>query len=166
MAYSPKGRTARADLTEADVRSIRSRAALGISTRQLAQEYTVGFETIRRILRWETWRWVSEEGSGAVLPPPASPAEIEASKARFLAMIGDQAPPSSMPSMADSLAAAARESDEVAARVAQDFAKKQAEGDAQLAGLLDSGGIQCSIPNVNKEKLSVEPNNTCGGKHD
>lgn len=89
MAYSKGGRTARAELTEAAVRGIRSKAALGASVRKLAQEYDIGFETIRRILRWETWRWVSEEGEGSVYKPvEVSPEQIAASEARFRRLIG------------------------------------------------------------------------------
>jgi len=70
--YSPQGRAARASLTEADVRRIRQLGAEGVPTRKLADTYSMTPEAIRRILRWETWRWVSEEGAGfeaRALPP-------------------------------------------------------------------------------------------------
>ena len=66
MVYSPRGRTARATLSEADARQIRFRAKMkGATSRELAADYKVGMETIRRVLRWETFAWVGEEGPGA-----------------------------------------------------------------------------------------------------
>ena len=70
-----------ASLSEAEVRSIRLRARTErASVRLLAQEYGVGAETIRRVLRWETWAWVSEEGPGAT-PQEHAAAEQAAAKA-------------------------------------------------------------------------------------
>lgn len=184
MAYSKKGRIARAELTEAAVRGIRLKYAQGASVRELVQEYDVGFETIRRIIRWETWRWVSDEGPGGIAAPsPVVPKELSkedmaASLARTLALAGmslptdnagpqvagvaeregkpantvsldtqpaGPAPSKPMPSMEESLAAAARESDEVSARVAQDFARKAAAEDSLLAGLSGPNGIQSQM---------------------
>ena len=77
-------RAPRALLTEADVRRIR-RLAPTTPTRQLADDFGIGLETVRRIVRWDTWRWVSEDEAPA---RELSLAEIEASKARFLEKMG------------------------------------------------------------------------------
>jgi len=89
--YRPAQRT-NTRLTEADVRSMRLRHAQGkASTRELSLEYGLATESVRKILRRETWAMVSEEGPGApaeawVRPPP-SDEEIAASLKRFQALI-------------------------------------------------------------------------------
>ncbi len=88
--YSRNGRTTNASLTEKDVRFIRSSFERGdFTARELARKYGVGTESIRRIIRWDTWTWVSEEGEGYVAPKKIefSPEEIKASQERFLRML-------------------------------------------------------------------------------
>ena len=53
-------RMGNAQLNESDVRMIRQ---LGVtqSVRQLAEIYCVGMETVRKILRRDSWKWVSDE---------------------------------------------------------------------------------------------------------
>lgn len=70
MGYEPvvnpftKGKTAsrtsNSVLTEVEVRKIRSLAA-SHSVKALAEAFGVGAETVRRILRRETWTWVGEK---------------------------------------------------------------------------------------------------------
>ena len=81
-------RAPRASLTEAAVRSIRRRHTQGeASVKDLAREYGLGAETIRRILRWETWAWVGEAGPGAPAEAWAPrPEDLAASQARLLAL--------------------------------------------------------------------------------
>lgn len=93
---SRKGRITGAVLNEAAVRNMRLRDSKlreagtpGLDVRAEADKFDVGPETIRRILRWDTWRWVGEEGPGAdaaAWAQPASEAAAAESKARFLAM--------------------------------------------------------------------------------
>lgn len=91
--HSRKGRTTGAVLNEAAVRSMRLRDSklreLGqaLDVRAEARMLGVGPETIRRILRWDTWCWVGEEGPGATAADwqqPASAVAVGASKERFL----------------------------------------------------------------------------------
>ena len=54
-------RSARTSLTDADVRAIRASAASGaLNARELGELYGVGAETVRRILRRETWMHLGE----------------------------------------------------------------------------------------------------------
>lgn len=181
---SRKGRTTGAILSEALIRNIRLRGnKQGVATRELALEFGMAVESIRRILRYETWGWVTDEGPGAEAAEWVEPlpAVIAASQARVfkLAGLGPDGKPlegaspheglistppfpagdssraagygaKPMPTMAESMAAAARESDEVAARVKATFEAKDAAGNAELAGLLGTGGIQSPMSN---EKL-------------
>lgn len=56
-------------LTEAEVRVIRKMAREeGMSAPELARIYRVSAETIRRILRGETWNWLDEEPRERALP--------------------------------------------------------------------------------------------------
>ena len=50
--------TATAKLTEIDVKSIRTRKKLGVSTLQLAKEYGVATSTIKRVVSRKTWQHV------------------------------------------------------------------------------------------------------------
>lgn len=163
---SRKGRITGAILNEELIRNIRLRGnKREVPTRELAVEFGMAVESIRRILRYETWGWVTDEGPGAEAaqwqePVPheyvAAPGEVEASLARLAAKLGGvlpAAPAKQMSTMEESLAAAARESDEVASRVAATFAAKDAAGDAQLAGLLNPGGIQSTITDEHGGKL-------------
>ena len=152
--YSPKGRTARAAIDEAAVRRIRQLGSQGQSTRSLADAYGITPEAIRRILRYDTWRWVSEEGPGFVQPEVNRLAAETA--ARFAqkfpeltaGMKAMDAPKiaTSVPPMEESLAAAAHESDEVAARVEASAKARALEEASQLAGLLGPNELQLENP--------------------
>lgn len=167
MGYSKAEIKGNSKFSDATVRVIRSRGAAGEHPRDLAREYLVAPSTIRKLLNGETYTMVAWEGPETSYMPRAkyqpAPGEIEASLARLSAKLAGtpQALPVStraagygakpMPTMEESLAAAARESDEIAARVAQDFAGRDAAADAQLAGLLDSNEIPSRIPVDKKE---------------
>lgn len=57
----PKTRTANASLSEDEVRTIRRLGSSGEKTvREMAEFYQVGRETIRRIIRRETWDWIKD----------------------------------------------------------------------------------------------------------
>ena len=96
MSYSPQGRGARGKVGEPEVRRIRQLAGQGQSTRSLADAYDLTPEAVRRIVRWDTWRWVSEEGPGFV-QPAALPAEIAAAQERLLAELTGQLDPNGIP---------------------------------------------------------------------
>ena len=53
------GKTGNSNLTENDVRRIRA-AGKTTPTRQLAEAYGIGVETVRKILRRDTWQWVTD----------------------------------------------------------------------------------------------------------
>lgn len=53
-----KGKNPNATLTEEDVFMIRERAAGGMPAKKLAEFFNVGVETVRRVIRRETWAWV------------------------------------------------------------------------------------------------------------
>lgn len=86
-------------MTEAKARRMRFlRTTQGTPTRELALMFDVGAECVRRVLRWETWRRVSEVGPGATAEEwaaatgqaPAStpaPATQGPDPARFLARL-------------------------------------------------------------------------------
>ena len=92
MSYSARGRGARAKLSETDARNIRLRASKFHHTpRQMAPEYGVGVETVRRVLRWETFAYLSEVGPGAPAEewkPAAS--DVAASQARLQAKLEEE----------------------------------------------------------------------------
>ena len=74
------------NLTYPQACAIREAHTSGQATvRQLAEQYNVGLETIRRVLRWETWR-----------KPPArqtyAPVDEAASLARLQAKLGEGVP--------------------------------------------------------------------------
>lgn len=56
-------REANARLTRGDVVKVRELSREGHSARAIAQAYGVGIETIRRVLRGDTWAWLIE-GTG------------------------------------------------------------------------------------------------------
>lgn len=96
--FSQKGRASRAALNEAAVRAMRAEDASlkaagfsGASVKQLADIHGVGRETIRRILRWETWRWVSEEEE--LMQPPPSKGEKEAAEESLKRLLSMQDKP-------------------------------------------------------------------------
>lgn len=66
-----RNRAPMAKLTEHEVRLIKQQAAKGIRAAELARVYGLAAETVRRILRGETWTWVSIE-------PPRSEEQIAA----------------------------------------------------------------------------------------
>jgi transposase-like protein len=49
-------------LDEGKVRMIRQAAKQGVTAGQMARLYGVSAETIRRVIRYETWAWLSDEG--------------------------------------------------------------------------------------------------------
>lgn len=131
-------------LTEVDVRAMRLQHALGqASPKQLAAAYKVAVETVRKILRWETWGWVSEEGPGATHEqwaggkPALTDDAIAASKARFMA----------------GLSGPARLQQEVTALKRTDKLLDE------LAGHENESGLQSRIPPVNGPALPTD-----GGK--
>ena len=89
-------------LTEADVRSMRLRHAQGVaSVRDLSAEFGLAAESVRKIIRRETWATVSDEGPGAPAEawrgPEPTREEILASQQRLLGMLraeGGQGAPS------------------------------------------------------------------------
>jgi len=84
-----QSRTGNAALTETDVRQIR-RQADTTSTRDLAEIYCVGMETIRKIVRRDSWKWVTEEIEFDAPIAPLTDVEraaADASAARVLKML-------------------------------------------------------------------------------
>lgn len=84
--HTPRGsRNGNSTLTESDVRAIRASRE---SPRHLAAFYGLGVETIRRILRRESWAWLPEEpadqGSAAAETQLASTQSAE----RLLEILG------------------------------------------------------------------------------
>jgi hypothetical protein len=55
-----KEKTGNSTLTENDVRAIRRNAGKS-TTRQLAEAYGIGIETVRKIIRRDTWQWIPDE---------------------------------------------------------------------------------------------------------
>ena len=86
MDPNRKDRTGRAVVDEEAVRSMRFRHTYkGATVQQLADEYGLGLDACRKILKWKSWRWVSEVGPGAPaenFSHSASEAEIAASEER------------------------------------------------------------------------------------
>ena len=85
-------------MTEAKARRMRFlRTARGTPTKDLALAFGVGVECVRRVLRWETWRNVSEVGPGATAeewaaatgqtPASQAPASPEPDPAHLLARL-------------------------------------------------------------------------------
>ena len=150
MGYSKAEIYGNAKLSHSDVRAIRARGGAGEHPRALAQEYRVAPETIRKVLRWDTYTMVPEEGPGFVPRPEPSGEEIAASQARLLAKLGmtQLASPPIMPSLEEVLKQTALRE---AAAGSPGLDKLQAtagQGDALLAGLLDSNGLQLDNPPV------------------
>jgi len=79
------GKTGNSNLSEHDVRQIR-RAGKKTPTRQLAEAYGIGVETVRKILRRETWQWVTDAMEEDVLERKAKESE-----ARMMKLYGLQA---------------------------------------------------------------------------
>ena len=126
MGYSRASRTSRAVLNEAAVRRLRLLFAQGtLNVKEQAELYNVGRETIRRIARWETLRWVSEEGEGATredwVRSTPTEVEIQASLQKVLAAQG-----AAHPSLEEVLRRDAEAGAEQAARAAD--ALKEAVG--------------------------------------
>jgi len=80
-------RRANAQLTDGQVRTIRRLHRQGHPAKDLAKVYQVGTETIRRILRRETWSYLPDEAPLATLPPlsEAEKAKVQESQDRLLA---------------------------------------------------------------------------------
>lgn len=73
-------------LDEEKVIQMRALAAQGIKPRDLAQRFQLSVESVRRVLRGDTWSWVGQ--------PPASAQEIAESEARMAALIASIPQPS------------------------------------------------------------------------
>jgi len=71
-------RQSNAQLTEADVRAIRRLGYGGASASAIAENYLVGLETIRRILRRDTWKWLSDDETPIEDAPQAVSEETKA----------------------------------------------------------------------------------------
>lgn len=145
MSYSRSELYGNAKLSPAQVRDIRARGAAGERPRDLGREFRVAPETIRKILRWDTYTMVPEVEVVSTRPPP-SDAEVAASQARLLALLGPVVESKPMPTLEESLAAAAQESDAVTAKVEAAVKAREAAVDAQLAGLLSPNVIPYPIP--------------------
>ena len=141
MGYSKAEIYGNAKFSHAEVRRIRARGAVGEHPRAIAQSMACAPDTIRKILRWETYTMVPEEGPGEPSSPrPPGPAEIAASQARVLAAAG------LAPSLEAALQAQALKE---AAEPSPGLAKLQVEAgksDALLAGLLDSNEVGLDNP--------------------
>jgi hypothetical protein len=64
-----KSKATNTSLSEDQVARIKHRLYRGTPARNLAEEYGVGVETIRRIGRGDTWGWVPPS-DGTAAPPP------------------------------------------------------------------------------------------------
>lgn len=86
-----------AKLTIPEVAKIKRNLLDGFAIRDIAEAYMLGFETIRRIKRGETWGDVAAEPKPGDLPavedlPPISPelaAEAKASQERMLRLLSE-----------------------------------------------------------------------------
>ena len=142
MTYTKAELYGNAKLTHEEVRAIRRRGAAREHPRDIARSYQVAPETIRKILRWDTYTMVPEEGPGELPPARQSPSstEITASQARVLVAAG------LAPSLEAALQAQALKE---AAEPSPGLAKLQVEAgksDALLAGLLDSNEVGLNNP--------------------
>ena len=77
-----KSRTGNAQLNESDVRMIR-RLAGTQSVRELAEIYCVGMETVRKVIRRDSWKWLAEEIDFDAPASPPTDAERLAADASF-----------------------------------------------------------------------------------
>lgn len=82
-------RLANSGFTEVQVQRIRELARNGSSVKELAQAYLCGLETIRRLLRRETFAWVSDDLAVAAAVPltQKETAEADAILARIQASL-------------------------------------------------------------------------------
>lgn len=95
-------------LNEEQVRAIRQGAARGDSPRELAMLYQLGLETIRRVIRRETWAHLPDTDSRldaaimrkGVLNAEAPSAITDASLGRVLAKLGAEGVPKELPTQA------------------------------------------------------------------
>lgn len=151
MTYTKRELYGNAALRHDQVRAIRLRR--GEHARALGLEYSVAPETIRKIWRGETYTMVSDEGPVARAPSQVSDAEIAASKARFLAMIGESPPPGApAPSLEEALKAQALREEAAGSPGLDKLAAVSASlhrGDRlvdELDGQPNAGVILCPIP--------------------
>lgn len=80
-----------ATLKPEEVRHIRKLARDGMTTAAIARVYMVGTETIRRVVRRDTWAWLADEVETTPLPDsPEVTQQIAASKERFLKMLAEE----------------------------------------------------------------------------
>lgn len=73
-------RMGNAQLNESDVRMIRQ-LCVTQSVRQLANIYCVGLETIRKIIRRDSWKWVADEINFNEPVPRLTPTDVQAADA-------------------------------------------------------------------------------------
>lgn len=98
--HSKESKMANATLTADDVLRIRALARGGglngrsPSAREMAEIYGVGIETIRRILRGETWTWLLQ-------PAPKTDEDAEASLKRALGLL--ETPPEDVKARAEAM---------------------------------------------------------------
>lgn len=93
--HSKESKMANATLTADDVLRIRSLASAGgHSARDMAMIYGVGIETIRRILRGETWTWLLQ-------PIPKTDEDAEASLQKMLGLL--ETPPDDAKARAEAI---------------------------------------------------------------
>jgi hypothetical protein len=88
-------RTGGAVLSSEQVAVIKRKLLLDFSSREIAESYGVGTETIRRIARGETWGWIEPAGMDGKVLVEKSQADIAleaaASLERFKAMMAGEA---------------------------------------------------------------------------
>lgn len=107
MSYSKAELYGNAKFTDPTIRVIRRRGAAGEHPRALAREYLCAPDTIRKILRWETYSLVAEVGVEEEVERKYVPApgEVEASLARLQAKLEEGASPA--PTLEEALKAQA-----------------------------------------------------------
>ena len=149
MGYSKGGRSARGLVNESIVRRIRQLAAQGSSTRSLADAYGLTPEAVRKIIRWDSWRWVSEEEPPPQATQPEPSAEvIAASLQRVLELTGMKpasAPavsPEPIPSMEEILKRQYELGAPAAERAQAALSREVGKPDRLLDELMGTGGTK------------------------
>ena len=108
-------RTGNAVLSDSDVRQIRIHAKTH-TTRDLADIYGVGMETIRKIVRRDSWKWIAEEIDYNAPIPALTGVDTEAAAASFarLQQRLKEGPPTEGSGLAKLIALTAVEGEKVA----------------------------------------------------
>lgn len=160
MGYSKAEMYGNSKLRPEDVRAIRRRR--GEHPRDLAREYVVAPETIRKIWRGDTYTMISDEGPVVGLPSQMAAAfsaeEIAASQARMLAKLPPELRPAPLdnagPPVTTSGAGSAPSLEELmrrefekgdGAQAAASVERKLAEEDGLLNGLVKLKGDKSMI---------------------